>query len=231
MRLLLALLVLLPSLASAQTVRVGVDGRGHGVHVQTDAAAVVVGDLDHRMKMELRNQAALIREIAELAPSAANAAVLRVLRDRIQALEDSRRILDSLRGQLVDFAAQGRVVEVIREVPVETRVEVIREVPAAPVEPQVFPVTPNELAGIKGAVQSESFRDGKMSVLRSASRGRWFLTGHVVELMGLFSFDDDKVEVAASLYNQTLDQENWYTVPSALTFSSSKDELRSRTGR
>ena len=90
-------------------------------------------------------------------------------------------------------------------------------------------VSSGELSRIQGAIRSESFSDDKLAVLRDASRGRQFTSAQVRGLMDLFAFSDDKVDAAVILYPKVVDQQNWYTVYGALTFSSDKDALRART--
>ena len=58
-------------------------------------------------------------------------------------------------------------------------------------------------------MDSEAFGDGKIAILRDASRGRAFTTGQVARIMDDFVFDDDKVDAAALLYPQVSDPWNW----------------------
>ena len=47
----------------------------------------------------------------------------------------------------------------------------------------------------------------------------------VKELMSLFTFENNKLELAKYAYRKTVDQKSYFQVMDALTFSSSKDEL------
>jgi len=97
----------------------------------------------------------------------------------------------------------------------------------APPAPRV--VSSSELARIESSIARESFSDDKLSVLRSAASGRRFTSAQVRSVMGQFSFSDDKVAAATMLFPHVVDQNNWYTVYGALTFSSDKADLRRRT--
>jgi hypothetical protein len=86
-----------------------------------------------------------------------------------------------------------------------------------------------ELSQIRRAIAAESFGDDQLAVLRAASQGRHFTSAQVLSLMEQFTFSDERIDAAVLLYPQVLDQQNWYTVYSALSFSSDKSTLRSRT--
>jgi hypothetical protein len=47
----------------------------------------------------------------------------------------------------------------------------------------------------------------------------------VKELMLLFSFENNKLDIAKSAYRKTIDKQNYLNVNDALTFSSSREEL------
>ncbi|MCB9680671.1 MAG: DUF4476 domain-containing protein [Alphaproteobacteria bacterium] len=101
--------------------------------------------------------------------------------------------------------------------------------PPAPRAP-VVPVTGDaELQGILAAMEAESFGRDQLAVLASAAPGRHFTSGQVVAVMDTFTFDSDRVEAATLLYPLVVDPQNWYVTTAALTFSSSKETLRSRT--
>ncbi|MFT4977699.1 MAG: hypothetical protein ACI8S6_003606 [Myxococcota bacterium] len=87
----------------------------------------------------------------------------------------------------------------------------------------------DELGRIESAIARESFSDDRLAVLRSASEGRRFTSTQVRRLMDQFTFSDDKIAAAVLLFPKVVDQQNWYTVYSALTFGSDKAELRQRT--
>ena len=52
-----------------------------------------------------------------------------------------------------------------------------------------------------------------------------FTSQQVKELMQLFSFESNRLELAKYAFSKTVDQQNYYQLNDALTFQSSKDEL------
>ena len=96
-----------------------------------------------------------------------------------------------------------------------------------PQQPAV--ASPQDLSQIRRAVAAESFGDDQLAVLRAASQGRRFTSAQVLSLMEAFTFSDERIDAAVMLYPQVVDPQNWYTVYSALSFSSDKSTLRSRT--
>jgi hypothetical protein len=52
-----------------------------------------------------------------------------------------------------------------------------------------------------------------------------FTTQQVKELMQLFSFESNRLELAKYAFKKTVDQQNYYQLNDALTFQNSKDEL------
>ena len=97
----------------------------------------------------------------------------------------------------------------------------------APAAPRV--TSSADMDRIVASIARESFSDDKLSVLRSASQGRRFTSSQVRRVMDQFTFSDDKIDAASMLFPRVVDQQNWYTVYSSLTFGSDKAELRRRT--
>lgn len=52
-----------------------------------------------------------------------------------------------------------------------------------------------------------------------------FTTAQVKEMMMLFTFENNRLEIAKLAYNKTIDKNNYYQLNDALTFSNSKEEL------
>jgi hypothetical protein len=101
----------------------------------------------------------------------------------------------------------------------------------APAPQRCEPMGSRRFSALTSAINSESFADGKHRVLNDASHNAAFNTTQVKQVMGLYSFDDDKVQAAARMYPMTCDPGNWFTVYQVLTFDSSRDELRGLVGR
>jgi hypothetical protein len=83
-----------------------------------------------------------------------------------------------------------------------------------------------EFDDIKSSINSKSFSDTKITVLKEAMPSRCINSIQVKELVGLFSFEADKLTVAKYLYRFTTDKQNYYKVNDAFSFSSTIDELK-----
>lgn len=113
--------------------------------------------------------------------------------------------------------------------------------PAKPVkEPEVYrmpgytgpvgcawPMSSTEFAEAQQGIGSKSFEDSKMTTAKQVGRDRCFTVDQVKGIMGLFSFEDSKLEFAKYAYDRTYDIGNYYKLNDAFTFSSSIDELNS----
>lgn len=98
--------------------------------------------------------------------------------------------------------------------------------PVAHFVPEAMPE--EEYRRVSAALQREWFDDGRYELLVDIGRDRLFTTAQVIRVMNLFTFDDRKIDAAAFLYARTVDPQDFYRTYDALTFSSSKEELRRR---
>jgi hypothetical protein len=78
---------------------------------------------------------------------------------------------------------------------------------------------------LKQYVRKEAFDDRRINIAKQAVGNSYFSTEQVRDLMGIFSFDDGKLDVAKYLYNRTVDRNNYYQLTDALSFSTNKDAL------
>jgi hypothetical protein len=53
----------------------------------------------------------------------------------------------------------------------------------------------------------------------------YFTTAQLKQLLGLFNFESNKLELAKLGYDKVVDQSNYYTLSDMFSFNSSKDEL------
>lgn len=75
----------------------------------------------------------------------------------------------------------------------------------------------------KSAIKSESFTENQMEVAKAG--GKCLSCNQIKEVMGIFSFEASKLDFAKWAYAQCVDKENYFTLNSAFSFSSSKSEL------
>lgn len=88
-----------------------------------------------------------------------------------------------------------------------------------------MPMSGTEFADARRSIESQSFEETRMTLARQIGRDRCFTTDQVKGIMGVFSFEDTKLEFAKYAYDRTHDIGNYYKVNEAFTFSSSVDEL------
>lgn len=77
----------------------------------------------------------------------------------------------------------------------------------------------------KTSVSKQSFSETKMKTAKQVLNGNCMSTAQIVDMMGLFSFEGDKLEFAKSAYAKCTDKGNYFMVNDAFTFSASVSEL------
>ncbi len=88
-------------------------------------------------------------------------------------------------------------------------------------------ISDDDMKDILGAIRKESFDNTKMQLARQivgSSRGN-FLSRQIKELCACFSFDNARLEFAKFAYDYTLDQEKYFLVNDAFSFTSNKEVL------
>ncbi len=188
-----------------------------------------VDELSSDLAVTLADVRAETAAVADLLSAAASPGVQREIRRKLARIDELTRIADDLSARLARIALTPIVAA-----PPPT-VVVVDPTPRG--APDVVVVDAGPVACSAGdhvrllaAVESESFADAKLIILRDAAAYKWFTVDQVVAFMGAMTFGKDKVEAAAMLHPRVLDLENWYRVYGVLTFDSEKQELRKRVG-
>ncbi len=91
-------------------------------------------------------------------------------------------------------------------------------------------ISNTDLDRLISSIKSQGFSDQKKIVARAGINRNYFNTSQVVQLLKLFSFESDRLEMARLLYTKTLDRNNFYLVYNEFHFSSSREELERFTG-
>jgi len=78
---------------------------------------------------------------------------------------------------------------------------------------------------LKESLRKEWFENSRLTTVKTVIDKCNFTTQQVKEIMLLFVFENNKLEVAKYAYRKIVDKYNYYQLIEALTFSSSKDEL------
>ncbi len=89
------------------------------------------------------------------------------------------------------------------------------------------PMTEAEFSSISKSIADKSFEDTKVTLAKQIARDRCFSAEQVTALLGLFSFEDNKLDLAKFCYDHTYDKSNYYKVNDAFSFESTIDELNS----
>ena len=88
-----------------------------------------------------------------------------------------------------------------------------------------WPMTESEFGDVRKSIEAKSFEDTKMTLAKQVGSSRCFTVDQVKGMMGLFSFEDSKLDFAKYAYERTFDIDNYYKVNDAFTFESSVDDL------
>ncbi|HMY64841.1 MAG TPA: DUF4476 domain-containing protein, partial [Bacteroidia bacterium] len=87
------------------------------------------------------------------------------------------------------------------------------------------PMAPQDFSDLKQSISSKSFEDSKMTIAKQVLRNNCLFTSQVKELMGLFTFEESKLDFAKYAYDFTYDIGNYFKVNDMFTFESSIDDL------
>ena len=73
-----------------------------------------------------------------------------------------------------------------------------------------MPMSTSEFAEIKTSIESKGFEETKMTMAKQIGRDRCFSSDQVKGIMGLFGFEETKLEFAKFAYDRTHDIGNYY---------------------
>lgn len=99
---------------------------------------------------------------------------------------------------------------------------------APPVTEEVVKCAPMDaktFSSAKQSISSKAFADEKKTTARQVLKSNCMSTDQIIEILGTFSFEDDKLEVAKLAHDRCSDPENYWKVNDVFTFSDSIEEL------
>lgn len=103
--------------------------------------------------------------------------------------------------------------------------QVIAQVQQAPLSSRVNCIqTMNRLEAFKVELQDQSFEEDRMEALQLAMTSTCLTTAQAEQLIDLFTFDENRLEVAKYLSDRLTDRDNAGSLAKKLTFDSSKME-------
>lgn len=86
-------------------------------------------------------------------------------------------------------------------------------------------MAPTSFMKAKDNISASSFEDSKMTVAKQVTKANCMTAEQIMEVMGLFSFEDNKLDYAKFAYDFCYNQGDYYEVNTAFTFESSIEEL------
>ncbi len=87
------------------------------------------------------------------------------------------------------------------------------------------PMNSTEFADAKKSISSKPFEDTKKTIAMQIADNNCLSVDQIKGIMGLFSFEDTKLEYAKYCYGRCSDKKNYYKVNDAFTFDASAQEL------
>jgi hypothetical protein len=87
------------------------------------------------------------------------------------------------------------------------------------------PMNAKAFASAKQSVSSKSFADEKKTTVRQVLKSNCMSTDQIIEILGTFNFEDDKLEIAKMAFDRSSDPENYWKINDVFTFSDSIEEL------
>ncbi len=91
---------------------------------------------------------------------------------------------------------------------------------------RIEPMPEDKFLQLIDMLRKEAFESSKLDIVRTAAKNNFFTSEQVKRIMEEFQFDENRLKVAKILYPRVVDRENFFVVYSALTYSSSREQLR-----
>lgn len=87
------------------------------------------------------------------------------------------------------------------------------------------PMAGGDFTAATKSINSKSFEDSKMTTAMQVLKSNCMSTDQIIQVMGLFSFEESKMEFAKAAHEKCSDKQNYWKLNDAFTFESSIDEL------
>ena len=86
-------------------------------------------------------------------------------------------------------------------------------------------MTDNEFNRVLDNISRERFENNMLKSATQIINSNYFTSGQVKEILQLFSFENNKLDLAKLAYDKTVDQRNYYVVNDVFSYNNSKEEL------
>jgi uncharacterized protein DUF4476 len=83
----------------------------------------------------------------------------------------------------------------------------------------------DEFDRVLWAISKENFETNRMTSAEQIIGGNYFTTAQFKQLLRLFNFESNKLQLAKLGYDKVVDQSNYYTLSDLFSYNSSRDEL------
>jgi Domain of unknown function (DUF4476) len=83
----------------------------------------------------------------------------------------------------------------------------------------------NDFNQFKQTITNAGFENTKLAIAKQTIGNNYFTAAQVKEIVGLFSFENSKLDIAKTAYRRSIDKNNYFIVSDAFAFNSSKEEL------
>jgi hypothetical protein len=88
-----------------------------------------------------------------------------------------------------------------------------------------WPIGDEDFRDVKKTISEKSFDDTKLEIAKQVTSSNCLFAEQVKAIMGLFSFENTKLEYAKFAYRFTFDTGNYYKINDAFSFDSSVSDL------
>lgn len=78
---------------------------------------------------------------------------------------------------------------------------------------------------MKQSLRRENFENTRLTLAKQMMERNYFETAQVREMLQLFSFESNRLELAKLAYRNTVDKNNYYSINDVFSFSTSREEL------
>lgn len=86
-------------------------------------------------------------------------------------------------------------------------------------------MAPTNFASAKKSIESKGFDEDKLTIAKQIVKSNCMTANQIKEVLAFFGFEETKLAFARYSYDYCVDQNNYYVINDAFSFSSSVDEL------
>jgi hypothetical protein len=89
----------------------------------------------------------------------------------------------------------------------------------------MYAMSSSDFSNALASIKKQTFEDTKLQVAKQMADANCLSSAQVKSLMGLFTYEESKLDIAKYCYKRTIDRNNYYLVNEVFTYSSSVEEL------